>query len=156
MDSKSLVSDLNENTLLQIANLYSFTTVSSTLKVQCLSVQQQRGVVDCGLFSVAMAVEVCFDKKPEAASFNQGLMRSHLLNCLQEKRIQVFPKMRQKESLPRPPRRNYMITLYCLCRMPEELDEVMILCDSCESWYHCSCVSIDPENIPDSWICASC
>ena len=49
--------------------------------------------------------------------------------------------------------------LYCLCRKPETVE--MIGCDTCDNWYHASCVGLDfAEVLPiiDSFpfICPDC
>lgn len=28
--------------------------------------------------------------------------------------------------------------------------------DECDSWYHCECVGVDPDSIPDRFVCARC
>jgi len=33
---------------------------------------------------------------------------------------------------------------------------IMIVCDSCHSWYHIRCVDIDPNHIPLQWQCNEC
>lgn len=37
----------------------------------------------------------------------------------------------------------------------EEIEQ-WIGCDECDSWYHCECVGVDPDSIPDSFVCARC
>ncbi|KAJ7379357.1 Lsd1/2 complex PHD finger containing protein Phf2 [Desmophyllum pertusum] len=40
-------------------------------------------------------------------------------------------------------RNNMADTLYCICRRPYDSSQFMIQCDSCEEWYHGSCVGIE-------------
>ena len=49
-----------------------------------MSVQQQEGSCDCGLFSIAMAMEVCCRNNPECAIFHQEVMCNHLIDCFEE------------------------------------------------------------------------
>ena len=32
----------------------------------------------------------------------------------------------------------------------------MIQCDKCRSWLHCTCVSVNPQNIPPNYTCPKC
>ena len=61
---------ISVETVLQLAKIYSIPTNHSYLKVKRLSVQQQHGVYDCGLFSIANLVEVRVGKNPEESNFN--------------------------------------------------------------------------------------
>ena len=102
MDSLGLFMSLNLSTVLQIAKIYSIPTHShqSVLEIQKMSVQQQHGTVDCGLFSVAFAVELCLGRNPQHASFDQKNMRDHLYSCFTSGVITSFPKMSSNELLP--------------------------------------------------------
>ena len=143
MDSLGSFIALNLATVLQICKIYSAPKDHSTLKLRKLPVQQQCGTLDCGLFAVAYAVEVCMGNSP-AVSFDQKRMRFHLYACLSDGVMSPFPKMsRAREYLPRPTDRSLNVKVYCLCKLPEEYDSFMIECESCRQWYHCSC-----ENFP--------
>ena len=67
MDSLSSITSLD--ILLQIAKIYPVT--KSTLQIN----RQQD---DCGLFSIAYAVEMCFKSDVQKATFEQKSMRKHL------------------------------------------------------------------------------
>ena len=103
MDSLGSFMTLNLATVLQICKIYSAPPNHTTLKMRKLPVQQQNGTLDCGLFAVAYAVEVCMGNSPAAVSFDQKQMRSHLYTCLLDGVMSPFPKMSQaREFLPRP------------------------------------------------------
>ena len=70
LDSLSLFMSLNKHTAFQVAQIYSIPATRS-LQVKRLSVQQQHGTLDCGVFSIAYAVEICSGRNPEEAHFNQ-------------------------------------------------------------------------------------
>ena len=78
MDSLGLFMSLNLFTVLQIPNIYSLPKSQSVLHIHKISVQQQQGTLDCGLFAIAYAVEICFGRNPQCASFNQKQMHEHL------------------------------------------------------------------------------
>ena len=156
LDSLGLFMPLNQSTVLQIAKIYSVPTDQSVLEIQKLSVQQQHGTLDCGLFSIAFAVEMCLGHNPQYASFNQQKMREHLYMCFRNGVITAFPKMSSSELLPRPSPVCHKVKIYCSCRMPEEYDEFMISCDVCHQWFHTSCVNIKADSFPDQWECYTC
>lgn len=156
VDSLGLFMPLNLSTVLQIAKIYSVPTDQSVLEIQKLSVQQQHGTIDCGLFSIAFAVEICLGRNPQYASFDQKKMREHLFTCFRNGAITAFPKRLTSELLPRPSPVHHKVKVYCNCRMPEEYDEFMISCDLCQQWFHTSCVNIKADNLPEQWQCYTC
>lgn len=156
MDSLGLFMSLNLFTVLQIAKIYSLPKSQSVLRLHKMSVQQQQGTLDCGLFAIAYAVEVCLGRNPQCASFDQQKMREHLYTCLTKGVLTSFPKMSESEMLPRPTPVVHKVQLYCICQMPEEYDEEMISCDVCQEWFHTSCVRIDAKKPPQKWKCYRC
>jgi hypothetical protein len=154
LDSLALFSTLNGHTILQISKIYSFAT--SQLKIQICSVQQQEGNKDYGIFSIATALEICLGNNPELITFDQKQLRTHLLDCFLNKKLLPFPKSSRSETIPRPSKHIHIIDLYCYCHMPEIFDEMMIQCDQCSLWYHCSCVKIKCKSIPSLWCCSKC
>ena len=156
MDSLAFV-NLHENAVVQIASLYP--TDASTLVVKRLSVQQQNGYHDCGLYSIAFAMEVCLGQNPECVSFSQEKMRNHLTQCLCDGEMKPFPYMdcTERDCIPRPKRGALQIELFCFCKMPAQLDSEMIQCDSCQQWFHFSCVGVDNSSkVPEQWYCDKC
>ena len=88
MNSLALFFTLKESAILQISKIYSFTL--SDLRVQVHSVQQQESCYDCGPFSIATAIEVCFGNNPELATFDQPKMRAHLIECFEERKLSLL------------------------------------------------------------------
>ena len=158
MDSLGLFMGLNESTLLQVSKIYNSTVPKheSSLKIRKLSVQQQRGSLDCGVFSVAYAVEICMGRNPQHALFDQEKMRQHLYLCLSNGALKPFPGISSRsEDLPRPTVSLTTVELYCKCRMPEEYDD-MVCCDVCDRWFHMCCMNLRSDTLPDKWMCYSC
>ena len=83
---------LNLSNVLQIAKIYSVPTDLSVLEIQKLSVQQQHGTIDCRLFFIAFAVEICLGRNPQYASFDQKNIRKHLFICFRNGAIPAFLK----------------------------------------------------------------
>ena len=158
MDSLGLFMGLSESTRLQICRIYNSIVPhhESSLKISKLSVQQQKGYLDCGVFSIAYAVEVCLGRNPQYAFFDQRKMRQHLYLCLNQGVLKLFPRISgHSEELPRPSLSSIDITLYCKCKMPESYDD-MVCCDGCDKWYHFKCINLRSNHLPKKWICPSC
>lgn len=162
-DSLGLFMKLDSTTLLQIAKLYGSILPSqnasevTSLPVCKLSVQQQIGTLDCGLYAIAFAVDLCMGKNPKYSHFDQSKMREHLEVCLAKGKFQLFPTISSdQETLPRPKSRVIKIKLYCECRLPEEYDEEMVCCDGCTGWYHLRCMNMSNHQIPKNWKCSLC
>ena len=56
--------------------------------------QVQEDLVDCGLFTIAYATDLAFGNDPSKIIYDQASMRHHLLRCLEQKQIAVFPRHR--------------------------------------------------------------
>ena len=123
-----------------------------------VDVSRQLGSVDCGLFAIAMATDICNGINPASIDYIQDSMRSHLVTSFEKQYLGSFP------SFPHKGLRKQLFTLdvdlHCMCRQPERLP--MVCCDSCDTWYHRDCVDVHiPDEVFDetgdiSWYCASC
>lgn len=154
MDSKSTMG-ITVETVLQVAKIYSIPSNHSSLKVHRLSVQQQEGTSDCGLFSIAFCLEQCLGRNLEKVFFEQKKMRGHLHKCLKDGVLVPFPSS-PSELLLRPRKGVLTIEVFCSCKMPAQFDATMVRCDKCNKWYHCSCVKLDSESVPEIWECPNC
>ena len=141
--------------LLQIAKIYP--AAKSTLQINRLSVQQQVGVHDCGLFAIANAVETCFRNDVQKSFFDQKSMRRHLHDCFNNGVLTPFPQPLKSQSVHvlRSVRKVERFKVYCSCKMPEEFDRKMILCDQCHTWFHYKCVNLKLTQHPKTWKCPS-
>jgi len=124
-----------------------------------MDVQCQSGSNDCGLFSVAFATALCFGKQPENIPYNQSLMRSHLLKCIEKGVMEEFPIAREPCLKTKKTTFSQMIDVYCTCRMPQITGIPMLQYSECEEWYHGNiCVLADDEawkpNV--TWYCSNC
>ena len=156
-DSRALMSDpITREVELQLSKIYNPGASKSALRVEVVPVQQQEGVHDCGLFCIAFALELCLTGRPDTVHFDQHRMKKHLIHCLNKEHFEAFPKTKELETIPRPTRCFRKIKLYCICNMPETYDNRMILCDGCNSWFHCCCVLLSTKKIPDTWLCNAC
>ena len=150
MDSAS--SNLNETTILQIANVVK--TNKPFFKIVELCVQQQQGITDCGVFAVAFATAICTGSNVQSVSFNQSKMRAHLLECFENRKMAPFPScLSNVKTLKKS--QTLKVFVYCTCRLPDFYDKTMIQCDSCKNWYHATCVKVNVDSVSD-WECIEC
>ena len=95
-----------------------------------MDVTCQNGSDDCGLFAVAYATTICYGKKSEKFIFDQGLMRRHLLKCLENKLMGGFPVRKERRNSDKVINHD-AVMVHCSCRTPKTKDEDMIACSSC-------------------------
>lgn len=111
------VSPANETDLIVFDSLQGpVPSISNSLKMQLFAayaqnknhlnilipkIQQQANSVDCGIFALAYATEICFTGfvGGESIDFDKQIMREHLLNCFQNKSMSPFPKIKRKLRL---------------------------------------------------------
>ena len=56
------------------------------------SMQRQNGSADCGLFAIAVAVDMAHGLDPSRATYKQPLMRRHLVKCFDQQVMAIFPR----------------------------------------------------------------
>ena len=81
----SIFDVVDDHTALLISNL------GYLAKPKAVKIPKQLGINDCGLYAIANVAAPCFGKDPATLYFNQSLMRFHLVQCLEQKRITDFP-----------------------------------------------------------------
>ena len=118
-----------------------------------VNVQKQAGTKDCGLFAIANAVSMAMGEDPLSRDFDQGSLRRHLIESIEEglmkpfKSSEKFKKWRYSKTTSVP--------IYCTCRGIEE--GRMIECEHCKMWYHKECCNVPSKYFMDSgisWICS--
>ena len=119
---------------------------NDTIRVEWADVARQRGGNDCGLFTIAIATELCFGDNPELVCFNQWLMRKHFLECVRTQRMTKFPKRAKRKRWRDEVIRE--IELVCTCRQPASWD-ASVICIQCGSRFHPECVNFQT----DEYIC---
>ena len=127
---------------------------------ELMNTDQQSNSCDCGLYAVACATELAYRRDPVLCVWDVDVMREHLLKCLEKGEISGFPTIkRRRVGLGARIRRSIEVTIYCLCRKPEdEVDGKMIACDVCDRWYHLKCVELDADKDYSDvkWTCLNC
>ena len=140
----------------QIAALLN--TEEPTITVSFINVQMQSGGYDCGLFSISFATALVFGEQPGYFLFEQTKMRVHLLRCLEQQQMSMFPVMKKRRTGSRV-KAVQKIHIYCVCRMPDLPNSKWIECSSCKEWYHSdTCVKVAAKYLATNtlWHCAKC
>ncbi len=83
----SIYTYIDGNTRKVIENLFC---MPEGFNIEMLDIQKQKGVKDCGLFSIAIATALLFGEDPSNIRFNQVDMRNHLLKCYDTKFLSLF------------------------------------------------------------------
>ena len=80
---------LNKNVVKQIIRLRKSEDVE--LRTISKAVQQQGNGYDSGIFAIAFATNIAYNHKPEQRTYNQSVMRKHLLAQLENETMTLFP-----------------------------------------------------------------
>ena len=73
-----------------LLNLFAFSIHGPTIEM--IPMQKQTiGSNNCGVFAVAVCIEVLLKKNPSHIVFDENKMRSHLCSCFEEKCMSSFP-----------------------------------------------------------------
>lgn len=148
--SNGLISD---SLKYQLAQIYKGAISDNILMVTIISMQQQVGSIDCGVFSIAAAFSAASGKNLSTVSFEQTEMRSHLEMCFNSGIFSSFPAA--KTNYKRCSCKHVAITVHCLCQNIESYDDHMVQCETCHLWYHFKCVGLT-KSPPTSWYCPQC
>ena len=155
----------------QIASILR--TRSFCVKLQIGMTQFQENSVDCGVYAIAFATDLCHGNDPVQFKYDSPFkLRLHLLNSLKAQKIEPFPSVKLDCEL------GYLtekMNIYCKCRLlyaaehgfptksfPRSEDIHMIQCYTCEEWYHKSCVNLSIFKIKQlrkddvKWLCPKC
>ena len=123
-----------------------------------IDVTCQKGSNDCGLFAIAYAMSICCAKMPGKLVFDQNLMRCHLLNCLETKKIEEFPVKKEHRNSEKVTCED-AVMVHCSCRMPKtEDDNDKVTCTSCGELFHNHICVEHPDlcSLQEKWMCNNC
>lgn len=120
--------------------------------------QQQQNSFDCGVFAIAFATSLVFGQNPSDVIYNTHHLRKHLKNCLDIKKLSLFPTSASRVNRAQ---REIVKTIpvFCHCRRTEygrNTEEwEMIECSGCLGWFHRMCENY-PKNTAKKWHCKIC
>ena len=92
------------------------------------AVQMQRGMDDCGLFTIAFALHAALGHCIEEIDFDQATMRNHLVKCFTARNFTPFTTKKVKRACST---RIINIDVFCTCQMPASYGD-MVQCGVCE------------------------
>ena len=70
----------------------------------------------------------------------QNALWSHLICCLKAEKMTPFPRQPRQRRKVNSIQEQEIVPIYCACRLPEY--GKMVLCDSCNVWYHRECAQV--------------
>ena len=84
----SLYDDIDATTLTTFQKIFN-----CPLAYKMATVQKQKGAVDCGVLSIAVATYIALVNFPSVSfpKFDQEKLRTHLVSCLEAKQFSMFP-----------------------------------------------------------------
>ena len=110
-----------------------------------VNIQHQGNGSDCGLFALACATDLVYDRDPFLSYWNTKEMRPHLVKCLETKQMTCFPLDKARRIPVRKRlKKSIKVNIHCICRMPYGRAELkMVCCDMCHKWFHCTCLQVE-------------
>ena len=142
----SLNFPVNKETQSILARLLKTKNDSFTAKVN-----RQSGTNDCGVFAAAYCTSLAFGQDPSFVVYSQDCLRHHLLACLENQKMSLFPIIRCRTSSM-----YVSVKVYCNCRCPDT-GEVMVACDKCKNWFHVQCTQACIKDVKGkTWYCLNC
>ena len=112
----------------------------------------QNGGSECGLYAIANATELCAGLDPTTLEFDQEEMRAHLLRCLENGVMTVFPASQRTRQAPTTKK----IPIFYHCQQLQS--RKMIQCPNCVEWFHAGCEEVTKAawRKPATWRCKQC
>ena len=80
----SLFTNVTKDTFSLITRLFKRGNIS------VLQPQKQNGTDDGGLYALAFATSLAYGHDPSTINYNQGMMRKHLIECFENKKMVPF------------------------------------------------------------------
>ena len=116
--------------------------------------QQQLNGFDCGVYAIAYATDIAFDRDPASLSYDRQEMRKHLLRCLQRGDLEPF--LNSSIRTKRGKSITHRVQLYCHSRIPlfnsdpdVDKDLLMATCTAYNEWFHKKCERINTPVFKD-------
>ncbi len=125
-------------------------TSSKSITINYVKMQYQSGSSDCGLFAIAYACAICHGLDPSNLIYRQDSMRSRAFDAA---KLAVFPCERQHINTTITSKK---MDIFCLCGIPDNNGQKMIMCSTRQDWYHITCVQIPSRRAKRQWSCRKC
>ena len=128
-------------------------THADKLTIDVADVEQIKKDKDSGTAAVFHTLMLLKGVDPQKISFNYKSLGRLLVDALENGSFEDIP---ETATTPRPHRGTLYaieVPLFCFCEMPD-MGTPMISCNSCEKWYHSTCVGVAKAN--SNWLCKNC
>ena len=86
----SLLIKINNKSMQAIAKMLKYE--DEVFLTKTLPVQKQSNSSDCGLFALTFAFDLANNLDPSLITYNEKILRKHLLACIENEEITEFPK----------------------------------------------------------------
>ncbi|XP_053565233.1 uncharacterized protein LOC128655676 [Bombina bombina] len=139
-------SRIQETLKKQLLKLYESLCIGefSVLEVDLICCQIQEGSNDCGPFSIANAVALAYGHDLRNINFSQNQMRAHIVHCLEEQKLSMFPH--EKLKVPKKTfSKKIQLTKHCTCYIHKPKTS-MVECFHCKKWFHFPCVGLKKDD----------
>lgn len=93
-------------------------TQYATLRIVAPGIQQQPNGIDCGVYAIANAVELCFNPTVDMTTikFDHKLLRKHLMECIKIESFSPFPKTSKRVAIGK--NNDVELDIYCSAVIP--------------------------------------
>ena len=133
-----------------------------SFKIEVMNVKLQKSPDSCGLFAIAMALDLSAGRDPCSQLYEETQMRSHLEQCFNTCKLSRFPGASSR-TYRRKVVIESVVDVFCICRYPD-VDITsrfgdMASCDSCGEWFHQVCLNVPNQifkNKALQWLCCHC
>ena len=128
------------------------------LQFRSMVMQQQNGFADCGVFAIATATALCNGEDATVVRWRQPTMRTHLMHCLEDRRMKPFPRSADDKSGMGQIKKSVVYAIHCNCRQRHRRKETMKQCVACGVWFHQKCLNIPKHALAATyqWTCSNC
>uniref|UniRef100_A0A1X7TP91 Ubiquitin-like protease family profile domain-containing protein n=1 Tax=Amphimedon queenslandica TaxID=400682 RepID=A0A1X7TP91_AMPQE len=96
------------------------------VKVNCVPVKKQSGSSDCGLYAIANATALANGIDPQSCVYRQNEMRQHLIQCISNKKMTLFPISQTKHHITTS--FFQIVIYYCPCKREDD-GRKMVQCE---------------------------
>ena len=113
--------------------------------------------VTVAYFHWPFATDLCHGLDPVHLKYDQGAMRQHYVNCLENGAMVPFLRTTRRVPFHLGCKKS-TVAIYCVCRLPYDKDEYVQCSYKCKEWYHSTCVNVPAWALISGrkWRCSKC
>ncbi len=94
---------------------------------------------DCGVYALANIVSLLHGIDPCTVYYDTNKMREHLFQCMENKKLTMFPHLQDEENIQLSGRVVHVLDkeIFCSCKTVEH--GIYFSCTVCKQWFHPQC-----------------